>query len=165
MNAYRRAGNVYEGSPRAISWHPRLGDAELQHASAMMQKPAAASLCMGTTMQLFLQCVHYFSLCGFAPKPGSDEARAALGCAAHAVAAEAAARAALPGAGSCAARVRVEGRAAEAELLPTLLVCLHRKSLTGLQVIPSQVEVTLFKCNNRLWVSFLSPPKTCANYL
>lgn len=52
-------------------------------------------------MQPFPQCVDNLSLCGFAPKPGSDGARAALGCAAHEVAAEAAARAALPGAVSC----------------------------------------------------------------
>lgn len=145
---------------RRFSGQPRLGDAELQHASA--SKPAAVSLCMGTTVELLPQCVHYLSLCGFAPKPGSDGARVALGCAAHAVAAEAAARAALPGAGSCG---RVRSRAAKAELLPTLPVCLHLKSLIGLQVIPSQVEFTLFKCNNRLRVSFLSPPKACANYL
>lgn len=55
----------------------------------------------GSTMQLFPQCVDNLALCGFAPKPGSDGARTALGCAAHEVAAEAAARAALHGAVSC----------------------------------------------------------------
>lgn len=89
IRGFPRCG--YRASPAG-----RCGAAAL-HLLQTQQEPRYG----GSTMQPFPQCVDNLSLCGFAPKPGSDGARAALGCAAHEVAAEAAARAALPGAVSC----------------------------------------------------------------